>query len=113
MGPMLEQRPVTLGQRGKGARAIGRTAREEDHVVRPLDGVDAVDLHEAQPTDQRQQVSPPRLARREPGERVALEEQPAGVAVRDQRSRHGRDARMPRRPPPDAFLRIARGGGAL
>ena len=93
MGPVLEDRPVPLVQKAQRLRPVGLPPRPEDHVVRPLDGVDAVDLDEAEPADQGQQVRAPRGAGRRFRQSVAIEEDAPGVAVADPRVVHRSEPR--------------------
>ena len=60
-------------------------------MVRPLDRVDAVDLDEAEPADQRQQVRAPRSTDRRFRQGVAIKEDASCGAVADVRVAH-RDA---------------------
>jgi hypothetical protein len=60
-------------------------------VVRPLDRVDAVDLDEPEPADERQQVRAPRRTDRRLRQGVAIEEDASCGAVANARAAH-RDA---------------------
>ena len=51
--------------------------------MRPLDGVDAVDLNEAEPLDQLQQIGAARRTGRLFAQRMPVEKQPPRVAVRE------------------------------
>jgi hypothetical protein len=57
-------------------------------VVRPLDRVDAVDLDEPEPTDQRQQIRAPRRTDRRFRQRVTIKEDASCGAVADARVAH-------------------------
>jgi hypothetical protein len=48
MGPMLEQMPVTLGEKFEVLLLVGRSSGSQDHVVGAGHGVDAVDLDETE-----------------------------------------------------------------
>ncbi|GMB81296.1 hypothetical protein NN6n1_20790 [Shinella zoogloeoides] len=68
---------------------VGLVAREEDLVMRPLDGGDAVHLHEADIVDELQQ---PRLAEKAAGrgaEALSGEEDAPGFGI-GEKNRHGR-----------------------
>ena len=53
---MLEQAALVLEQAAQQLRPVALVAREQDHVMRARDGLDAVDLDEAQALDQREQA---------------------------------------------------------
>src|SRR3546814_15422029 len=53
--PVLEQQAVALVQPRELLLPVGLVAREENHVMRALDRLDRIDLHEAEMLDQRQQ----------------------------------------------------------
>jgi hypothetical protein len=58
MRPVLEQRAVLFQQRGQMLALVGLVAGKEDLVMGALDGLDAVDLDEADLVDQLQQARP-------------------------------------------------------
>jgi hypothetical protein len=108
VGPVLEQRRLALVQAGELLVPIGLVAREKDHVVGALDGLDRVHLHEAQVFDQLQQVPVAQLAVRRKGQPLALQEQPSRVAVVEEARRahesdvgslEGSTGRLRRQPP--------------
>ena len=70
---------------GTGRKVRGPVALPpgpEDHVMGAFDGVDAVDLHEAEPVDQRQKVVALCRAGWGLDQRVPLEEEPPRRRVR-------------------------------
>ena len=81
MRPVFKQRPVLFEQLGQMFAPIGLVARKQDLVMRPLDGRDAVDLHEADIVDQLQQAGLGQGAVRRIGKPLLGEEDTAGVAV--------------------------------
>lgn len=56
MGPVLKQKPVPLQMKLEVLFLIGWPACSQNYVVCPGNGVDAVDLHEAQLIDDSRQV---------------------------------------------------------
>src|SRR3546814_3981198 len=59
--PVLEQQAVALVQPRELLLPVGLVAREENHVMRALDRLDRIDLHEAEMLDQRQDRKSTRL----------------------------------------------------
>ena len=84
MGPVFEQHPVALVHRPQMTLSIGLVAREENLVMRPLDRIDAVDLHEAEPLDQAEQAGPVQPGAGRRAQPLQMQEQPAGLAVGNQ-----------------------------
>ena len=52
MGPVFEQRAVVFDERGQVRALISLIARKQCHVMRALDGCDAVELDEPQLLDE-------------------------------------------------------------
>ncbi len=64
MRPVLEELAVLLQEFGEMLAPVRLVAREENLMMRPLDGGDAIHLHETDIVDELQQ---PRLAKRTAG----------------------------------------------
>jgi hypothetical protein len=56
VGPMFEEVHLVLEQPAQQLRPVALAAREQDHVMSALHGVDAVDPHESDPLDQLEQA---------------------------------------------------------
>jgi hypothetical protein len=84
MCPMLPQAAVAFEKLLERRRAIRLSPRPQDHVMRPGNGVDAVDLNKADPLDQVMQGLPRGGAHRGLGQGVSVQEKTAGAGVRDQ-----------------------------
>ena len=52
MGPMFKKQAIPFKEPRQMRRAIGLSPRKQDHVMRPFDGVDAVELYETEFFDQ-------------------------------------------------------------
>src|SRR5215510_4527702 len=83
MRPVLEQRPLCLEQVRQLALPIRQVAREQDHVMCPLNGVNTVDLHKAHMRDQLEQPLRRQFSRGREGEAIQVEEQTACIFVGD------------------------------
>ena len=77
MGPMLKQIPPPLRQSLELARPIPPPPGRKDHMMRPLDRADAVDLYEAKTADQIKKAVIRERAPNGIGQRVAREKETA------------------------------------
>ena len=88
VGPVLEQKRLVLEQAAQQVRPVALAAGEQDHVVGAGDGLDAVELDEAQALDQRQKARAGEPPARRIGEAGEREGQAAGLSGRDRDRRH-------------------------
>ncbi len=83
MRPVLEQCPVVMQQPLEITPPIPIRARQQDHVMRTLDRVDAVDLHIAQTIDQLRQPTPIHPPPQRLAQPIKLEQQQPRLTIGD------------------------------
>lgn len=81
MSPMFEQMAVALQQRLEMLRPISLPAGKQNHVVRPLDRIDAVDLNKSEAFDEGVQRRTACRSCRLLRQRMAIEKKPARVSI--------------------------------
>ena len=103
--PVLEQRPPLLDQPREQRRSISVPARRECEMVRPLDDIDRIDLHEPHPLDERQHAGVRRRTRRVVEQALRVEQQPPRLRRTHDRDSRGHDEEHSTLPPDRAAAR--------
>src|SRR5690606_3089182 len=86
--PVLEKRAAFVVERVEGFAPVSARAREEDHVVGALHRVDGIELHEAELAHQRERFLMIERVSGAGPERVTVEKEAAGLAIRYWERRH-------------------------
>ena len=84
MRPVFPQAAILFQQSLERGRAIALPPCEQDHVMRPFHRIDAVDLHEPDPVNQGQKISPLGRPFGCLGQRMTMQEQTARGGIGQQ-----------------------------